>query len=181
MISLNKEQIETLVQKAKDKDKQALQDLYSAFLPYIYVLLSKIYVNGYDKDDLKQECFLTLCTCIKKYKGTDTFIAYVTASMKNNILYLLRRSKSHSELNISEIDGYTVETTEDIAIKHLDSETLSIAIKNLTPQERSILTDYYYNDLSLMTISKDKNSKYITTVKQKDRALNKIKYYFKEK
>lgn len=177
---MDKKSIEALVVKAKTHDKESLEKLYNAFLPYIYILINKIYIQGFDKDDLKQECFITLYKCIDKYKGSDTFIAYATCSIKNNLIYFLRKSLSHQELPSDTIEPISNASVEDLVIKNIDISDINAAIKLLSAPERSILINYFLNDLSLMTISKNENSKYITTVKRKDRAIKKIKHYFKD-
>ena len=171
---IDKETIEALVQRAKTNDKEAIESIYNAFLPYICILISKIYVSGYDRNDLKQECFLFLMTAIEKYKGSDTFIAYATCTIKNNLMYLLRKKLTHKENPSADLVVQSQNSIEDIVLKKLDVKALNTAIKTLSASERSILSKYFLDDISLMNISKEQNSKYITVVKKKDRAISKL-------
>lgn len=171
---MNVEEIEKLVIQAKTGDSSAEEKIFFSFIPYINLLISKFNINGYDRDDLVQECYIVLNKAILKYKGHRTFAVYVTKALKNNMLYLLRKS---TKLEYSIIDNL-IEDPSDLELdilSQLDIKHLSHSLKNLSPKELQIIKDYYFNDISLVCISEKLDEKYITTVKIKDRALSKLK------
>ena len=174
-MNLKIEEIEELVSNYKKTyDKLYEEQLYFAFIPYINLLCSKFFITGYSKDDLQQEAFLTLHHCIEKYKSNGTFVAYVTTALKNKFIMLLREA---TKVSYNEIND-TIADNDDIEINFLNKESLnnlSKSICNLSPIEQKIIKDYYFNDLSLVSISKQINVKYITTAKKKDRAITKLR------
>ena len=175
---VNIEEIEKLVIQAKLGDSSAEEKIFFSFIPYINLLISKFNINGYDRDDLIQECYIVLNKAILKYKGNNTFAVYVTKALKNNMLYLLRKS---TKLEYSIIDNLIEDPSNlelDI-LSHLDIKHLSHSLKNLSPKELQIIKDYYFNDISLVCISEKLDEKYITTVKIKDRAIAKLKKCYK--
>ena len=169
------EEIEELVNNYKGtQDKLYEEQLYFAFIPYINLLCSKFFIKGYSKEDLQQEAFLTLHNCIMKYKNNGTFVAYVTTALKNRFVMLLRES---TKVNIGEIND-SITDDNDIEMSFLSKESLnnlSKSISHLSDLEQKIIKDYYFNDLSLVSISKQINVKYITTAKKKDRAIEKLR------
>lgn len=172
-------EIELLVRKAKLGDSKAIESLFFAFTPYINLLVSKFHIRGYDKDDLVQESFIVLNNAINKYNCNNTFVSYVTRALKNNIIYLLRKSTSHDKTIM--IDNLLEDSSnlELDVLNHIDLEHLSCSMKNLSELEVKIIKDYYFNDYTLMSISKQLDEKYITTAKRKDRAITKLRNYLK--
>ena len=172
---MNYENIELLVKEIQQSgDVELKGELYTLFLPYICLWCNKITIYGFTADDLKQECYLWLNSAIDKYKGSNTFVAYVTATIRNNLFALYKKHKNvpiPSEY-LEQIDQHDL--CDDI-ITHLDIESLSKNLSKLSVYEQRILEDYYFNDLSLVVIANDLHKKYITVVKTKDRALDKIK------
>lgn len=172
---MNNADIENLVQKYKNNDKDSLFLLFDAFQPYIYKMINKYYVYGFEHDDLKHECFLYLVDALNKYNGTTTFVAYATKTIKNNLNYLLRKQLKCDTVHLNgfeiqdnfKIDAYL----EEKELVHCLQESLS----TLSIQDQQILQDYYIHDLSLVTIAKKHNLKYITVAKKKDRAITKLK------
>lgn len=177
---MNVEEIEKLVTKAKLGDTAAEEKIFLNFIPYINLLISKFKIQGYDRDDLVQECYIVLNKAISKYTGNRTFVIYVTKSLKNNMVYLLRKS---TKLQYSIIDNL-LQDPNDLEIdvlSHLDIEHLSESLKHLSPKELKIIKDYYFNDITLLSISKALDEKYITTAKTKDRAISKLKKCYEKK
>ena len=117
-------------------------------MPYRNSLASKFYIASMDKDDLRQECFITLLSCLSKYSGTNTFVAYVTNAMRNNIVYMLRKS---TKIELSIIDNLIKsenDTLNDL-IKSFDLFVLTDSINLLPVLEKSIIQDYFFNKISL--------------------------------
>ncbi len=177
---MNAEEIEKLVVKAKLGCVAAEEKIFYSFIPYINLLVSKFDIAGYDRDDLVQECYITLHKAITKYTGHRTFATYVTKSLKNNMVYLLRKS---TKIQYSIIDNL-LEDPKDLELDilgQLDIEHLSESLKHLSPKELKIIKDYYFNDITLLSISKTLDEKYITTAKTKDRAISKLKNMMENK
>lgn len=172
-------EIENLVCKAKLGSAEDEEKLYYSFIPYINLLVSKFNIKSYTKDDLRSECYLALNKAIKSYNGTSTFVPYATKCLKNHVLLLLRNSIKLDEIVLIDNVLESNNCIEEDIINKLEIDKLSRAIKTLSPKEQKIIQDYFFNDLSLVAISKVIDKKYITTVKTKDRAINKLKELIK--
>ena len=170
-------EIEQLVNMTKKGDSAAEEKLYFKFVPYISMLVSKFRIKGYDKDDLINECYIAFTKAINNYKGDSTFTSYVTKCLKNHILLLLRYSVQLEEVTIIDDILSTKSNVEDYVVNKLNVNSLGEALKKLTPKEAYIIEKYFFNDLSLVTISEIIDEKYITTVKTKDRALTKLRNF----
>lgn len=178
---MEKKEIEHLVLRAKADEALAYEILFCVFTPYIKIWCNKLRIPNYSYDDLNQECFLYLVHAIEKYHGTDTFIRYATKTIKNNLLYLLREqiklvqmpyAMPYDNLNVG---AETMDSIENFVITSIENNIIDNAIKSLTPVEKKIISDYYFNDINLRSISNSMDMKYITTVKKKDAALKKLK------
>lgn len=171
---MNVYEMERLVVQAKLGCIDSKEKIFFSFIPYINLLVSKFNISGYDREDLIQECYIVLHQAINKYKGRKTFISYVTKALKNNMIYLLRKS---TKIQYSLIDNMLEDPNnlEIDILNILDIEHLSKSLKHLSPKELKIIKDYYFNDITLISISKKLDEKYITTAKTKDRAISKLK------
>lgn len=165
--------IEDLVIKAKSNDKDSLIELYNLFLPCLKYWYSKIYLKKYTFEDISQEYFFWLTSAIDKYKGDSSFAAYIRNTIKNN-LFMIIRKKNHEVLtdliflvedNIS-IDDFII---NKIYILNVIDKT-----NKLSDIEKTVIKNYYFNDLSLKEISEKFNIKYSTVAKIKTRSLEKL-------
>lgn len=57
---MNYDYIEHLATKAKDGDLKAKENLIKEFTPLINSLSMRTFIHGYEKCDIKNECFLML-------------------------------------------------------------------------------------------------------------------------
>ena len=102
---MNVYEMERLVVQAKLGCIDSKEKIFFSFIPYINLLVSKFNISGYDREDLIQECYIVLHQAINKYKGCKTFISYVTKALKNNMIYLLRKS---TKIQYSLIDNTAI-------------------------------------------------------------------------
>lgn len=167
------DEIERLVLEAKDNNKDSLIKLYDTFLPYLKMWFSRIKINDYTFEDLAQEYFLWLVSCVKKYSGTCTFTSYFTVTIKNNLFMLIRKKylETSTELTFLIEDNTCI---EDLIVNKIDILNMITQSKKLTEIEKTVLQDYYFNDLTLYCISSKINKKYSTTAKIKSKALIKL-------
>ena len=169
--------INKLIVLAKNGNKQALIELFDNYLPFINNFLKTVANDSYEFEDLKQECYLTLIKCLEKYDDTTyPFTSYYIKSCKNNVYSFIKTNR-----NIC-IDHYDfVEDSVDldsVVVHKLNLDKLKLALAYLKPEERRIIIDYFYNNLSLIEMSAKYNLKYITLVKRKNKVLQKLKKQF---
>ena len=59
-----------LIEKAKQLDEQALEEIFLEFKPFIRTMAFKYFLSGADRDDLMQEGMIGLFNAIKTYDVT---------------------------------------------------------------------------------------------------------------
>jgi RNA polymerase sigma factor (sigma-70 family) len=181
--------IENLVRHAKAGDLKAKEDLTYEFTPFIISISSKIYIHGYEKSDLKNECFLTLFNCISKYNlDTHRFVAYATNAIKNNLNVLVKKVISKEEFDGffslcddigSEILSSTPMVEEKILLE-LEYNKLSAAINdNLSDWEKQLILFLYFMNNTLTNYAYHENISYVTASKRKKRVLEKLNTFLK--
>lgn len=183
---MNYEYIEKLVIEAKNGDNAAKESLVLEFTPFINSLSRKTFIHGYERSDIKNECFQTLFICISKYKiNSNSFVSYAINSMKNNINHLIRQIVSKNEL-----DGLYSLSLDDNLENSLSSETdqpdeklcnecdynaMLFAINNkLNDVEKDLIDFIFFKGNTLTNYAYYNNISRVTALKRKKKALNKL-------
>lgn len=186
---MNYEYVEKLVNAAKTGDLNAKKMLIEEFTPLIHSLSRKIFIQGYERCDIKNECFLTLCDCIDKYKSyTHRFTAYATNSIKNNLNVLIINNAKHNDFD--GIFSLSDDLENTFSLNHLMEEEYNLiehehnllisAIKNnLTDSERNLVLFVFYKKNTLTNYAYHENISYVTASKRKKKALEKLKSLLK--
>jgi RNA polymerase sigma factor (sigma-70 family) len=181
---VNYDYIEKLVSSAKDCDLKAKEALINEFTPFISSISRKTFIHGYERCDLKNECFLTLLNCILKYDlNTHRFVAYATNAIKNNLNVLITRS-----INKNDIDGFfslrnDVESTISLEdhIKeenmYLENKLLSVIKNDLSASEKHLIVFIFFMKNTLTNYAYHENISYVTASKRKKRVLEKLKNF----
>lgn len=89
---MNYNHIENLVRLSKAGDKYSKEELVKEFKPFIINISKKTFINGYEFEDIMNECYKSLFQCISLYRTENhRFVAYATNGIKNNINDLIRK------------------------------------------------------------------------------------------
>lgn len=183
---MNYDYIENLVSSAKDCDLKAKNDLIIEFTPFINSISRKTFIHGYDRCDLKNECFFTLFNCISKYNlNSHRFVAYATNSIKNNLNVLITKA-----INRNDIDGLfslsddveSIASLEDDIKKeniHLEYKLLSAIKNDLSTSERHLIVFIFFMKNTLTNYAYHENISYVTASKRKKRVLEKLNTFLK--
>ena len=135
--------------------------LYSYFVKQyadkIFGMIYKIVRCSAESEELTQDVFLKAFNNLKKYQGKSQFstwlyrIAYNTAissTRKKRILYPAINDSLLNNISDNEVDK---------VFSHEDNETLVLklekALSQLEPEEKSLITLFYYSDKSVQDIS----------------------------
>lgn len=168
-------EINSLVISSRNGDNTSILKLFQIYRPFLNNFLRTINTNLFDLDDLMQDCYLTLITCIKSYNFNYPFTAYYTKSVKNNIYNLLKHSNESKTIHLNTDFISEEKSFDDILIQKIDIQKLYSCLNSLKEDDRNLLLDLYFNELSLTDIAKNNDLKYITLVKKKDRLISKLK------
>lgn len=182
--------IQDLVLKAKSNDKKALEKIICKFKPLIISEAHKIYIKGYELDDLMQLGFTSLIYAVSKYNldSHSNFTAYAITAVKNNFNYEIRKyCKTNNEESLYKEIGDDI-VIEDTLIGNCDVEgsffksenikKLRYALKKLNKDELDMINQVYFNHVSLRAYSLKIKTSYNACAKRKERILKKLKRIF---
>lgn len=185
---MNFNEIEALVAAAKAENKLSKEKLAENFKPFILNLSSKTFINGYDKEDIQNECYRILFNCVSAYNlDKHRFVGYAMSGIRNSINDLIERSIKRSPLegkealilsdNLEYILPSQMDALEDMLWNKIASELLKNAMDSLSQEERELIIFVYFKNSSLRTYAYWKNMCYSTASKKKQTILNKLKNY----
>ena len=177
--------IETLVKKSKDGDSASKEELALQFKPFIINLSKKTFIDGYDKQDIMNECYRILFRCVDIYDTSrHRFVAYATNGIKNSIYYLVTRSIKFSTIHGQSSQILTDEfvnsivsddmTTEDLLCKKYDFKPLEYAIKQLNKKEQTLINHVFFKNKKLKDYAISNNISYSYATKFKRHTLDKL-------
>ena len=180
------------IKLAKEGDKEAIAEILESFKMFIIKQCNKIYIEGYDKEDLIQEGYISLIKAIEKYDDSKgTFVAYSTRTIVNNYYMMIRNrakyngttslNRSNDE-NIELID--IIEGNENIEEKMIlreDIKEVMEAIDDMNDSDKKLIIDLQVNKISGKQLAKELGISYVALCKRKERALKKLKLKLEEK
>ncbi|WP_291573099.1 sigma-70 family RNA polymerase sigma factor [Clostridium sp. UBA4548] len=183
---MNFSKIESLVLLSKTGNEKAKEELVEDFKPFILNLCKKSYVNGFEFEDLKNECYQTLFKCVRVYDlSKHRFVAYATNAIKNSINNLIRISKRRDnregpktlilDNNLDHVLSYDMDFVENEIYKASLNKTLKAVLKNLTRDELELIKFVYFEKHSLKQYSHRKGISYITAITRRNNMLKKLK------
>jgi len=184
--------IEHLILSTKEGNSISKEKLIDEFTPLIKKISKTTFISNYTREDIEQECYLTLLKCIDKYNPKmHRFIGYATMAIRNNINYLLRGYIKHKAIN-SDASLTSTGSLEDLNLKsneEIESSILYIekkkmykeAINLLSKEERELLKYVYIKNNSLKQFATMKNISYSTLCKRKARIKRTLKQYIEKR
>lgn len=176
-----------LVEKARQGDVQATEEIIERLQPLLISSIRKYYNRPKEYDDLIQDGNMKILESIRDYdreKGVY-FLGYI----KTNIRYLYldkHKEKIHQSLNqrighgeteiMDLLVGEELNLLGDIIEKENNLE-LKKALSILTPRQRQVIKLFYEEDMSIGDIGVKLGVAYRTVVNTKTRALEKMENY----
>ena len=181
-------EIEYLVASAKSNNKLSKENLAQEFRPFIINLSNRTFINGYDQQDIQNECYRILFKCVSVYDlSKHRFVAYATNGIKNSINDLIKKTKNRSSaegseaLTLSDNLEHTLPSTdlslEEMLCNKSEFELLRQAFDNLSEEEKELITFVYFKNNSLTNFAYWKNMCYSTANRKKRIILSKMKTY----
>lgn len=181
------EYIENLVSASKSGSKKAKEDLALEFTPLINSICRRTFIYGYERSDIRNECFTTLFYSIDKYRlEAHRFIAYATNAIKNNINDLIKKTVKQNGLNnflplslyddtLDFLPSNENNLEENLCLLN-DYNELSFIINNkLNDQEKQLILFLFFNKNTLTNYANCKKISYVAASKRKKKVLNKLK------
>jgi RNA polymerase sigma factor (sigma-70 family) len=180
------DKVENLAIAAKNGDSKAQVMLMDEFKPFIIKLSNSSIIHGYDREDLRNECYKTLFKCIFQYNfDTHRFIGYATNAIKNNMNNLIKTSCKRSNAEGSKAlimdDKFVSQLAEDD--EHFEDRICNQAynrsikdfISQLNDRDKELINFVFYERKQLKEYSILKNIRYSTVLNRKNIALKNLK------
>jgi len=137
-----------LVERAKNGDVKAFEDLIKITSSRIYNLGLRLLHNKEDAADIMQETYIAAYENLPKFKGDSSFSTWLYRIATNFALMKMRKEKGRkiSEERLKEISRHLYDTTftdwSESPVDHLKKqelkEVLDKAIESLPPKYRSV-------------------------------------------
>lgn len=164
--------VEELIEKAKNKDKEAFTELILDMQKELYCIAKMKLQNEEDICDIIQETMLSAFKDINKLKENKYFKTWIIKILINKCNKMYRKQRW---MSLEENESYNYIVQED----KNDKIDFDILIKDLSNQEKTIMTLYYYLGYTTKEISKILNIREGTIRSKISRAKIKIKNQYK--
>ena len=135
---LKKEEIESLVEQAKNLNHEALSKLCIYFYPKIYRHVFYRVKNREDAEDITSEVFVRMVKFLNRQKGS--FQAWLYRIASNLVVDYYRRSARKKEVSLSEDFGLELGDRKDISEEILLHQQLTQAMGELTEEQQQVVT-----------------------------------------
>ena len=137
-------QLVTLVQKRGDRDERPFRILLERHQNTVWRVCYSFMKNADDADDLTQDVFLRAYRNIKKFEGRSTFKTWIYRIAINTSQNEIRRRSRRPQESPTPLETAaefipSSQNVEEIAQKHVRSEMLAKALKQLAPGEFQVL------------------------------------------
>ena len=169
--------MEELVLKAQKGDEQAFTDLILKFRHDLYKIAKMRLINDDDIDDAIQETMIVAFMQIKKLKDVEAFKPWIIKILINKCNKIYRKRKINQISYESNIENYINHESNNIDESSINFNYL---IKNLSYEERMVLTLYYLEGYHIKEISKTLKMNENTVKTKLSRSKKKIKNNYKE-
>lgn len=140
-----------LVQRAKDGDMGAYDDLVRRYQERVYATVYNMTANHEDANDLAQEAFIKAFQALKSFKGDSSFYTWVYRIAVNRTINFLKTKKNKTQMSLNDLDVNVENDPElvalvsdktprrDIALSELQ-EKLNAAMQKLSEDHRLVVT-----------------------------------------
>lgn len=184
---MDSQHVENLVTRfLEDNDLKAKEELIESFIPFIKKFSKSIFIYGYDKYDIENECYKALLRALTYYNSrSNTFVAFAIKTIKNSLYEILRKSKAREFAEGKEalIFTDTLENTllsqelpiEEQIYNTLDNLLLKDAIDKLFPNEKVFISYIFINKKTLREYAKEYHMTYKEALALRMRILRKLK------
>ena len=178
--------IDKVITQAKAGDKDSIFIIIQYFAPYIYKIIRNFNIQGTDINDLYQTSCIAIMKAIDKYQSNlNTFKSYVYRSILNEICCLARNNKKHnncvsyntlnpifdSHSDYSDILLIDDSNFIDQYFKNEDISLLYQCIAELSNEDRHLILNVYFNNMSFTEYAKKNNIPYNKVIRKKNNIL----------
>ena len=139
--------------RIKSGDKEALHDIYQAYIGYIYSVVLGVVQNKEDAEDVTSEFFIKLWRLADTYQGGNGHKAWLATIARNMAIDLIRKNKKvvlTEDFPETMAENATNECIEDEVISVM---SLKDALDTLKPNEREVINLKIMGELTFQEIA----------------------------
>ncbi|MDF2503128.1 sigma-70 family RNA polymerase sigma factor [Clostridium sp.] len=170
-----------LIERCKNGDKSAFQELLSKYNLYIYKYLLKISKDSFLAEDLKQEVLIKIINNIKKFDiaGKGKFSSYIITISKNCYLDYLKKHKQFM-YEVSIEDNIIGERIEDTIINNIYLREVVRSLNKLPENQKIVISMKYLQGFTIKEISEILNVETGTIKSRIHNGICKLRRCFKD-
>jgi RNA polymerase sigma-70 factor, ECF subfamily len=145
---------EALVAQIAQRDKRALQQLYSRHHVRIYRFALRFLNDEAAAEDIVSEVFIDVWRQAERFEGRSQVTTWLLAIARNKALSLLRR-RSSEELD-DEVAEFIEDPSDNPEVAMLKSQRASVlqdCLTQLSPAHREIVDLVYYHEKSVEEVA----------------------------
>ena len=146
------EETEDLVVRVQQGDTEAYADIVRQFQQPIFRYCCRLLGNRQDAEDAVQDIMVKAFQSIRRYKPDVGFQAWLYRIAGNHCLNLLSKRKLHSRVMRLLRPGEGTSSPEQQLDERLYSYPLAAALRELSPDERNLLTLRIFEQMSYVEI-----------------------------
>ena len=141
-----------------DGDTHAFEVLVERYKDLVFTLTLRMLKNREEAEEVAQDTFIKAYKSLNRFKGDSKFSTWIYKIAYNTSLDRLKKNKKYfKDVAIDEFTEHQVKTIDN-ALDHLENKEREQSIQNcialLPGDDGFLLTLYYFEDQSLMEISK---------------------------
>jgi len=137
--------LENLIQSAKNGDEQAMTRLITIHKGLIFTIVLRM-TNDYDAcQDLTQETFIKVFMNMRKVKSAEHFRPWICTIARNVVRDYLRKTKRNNTISFESIKDFHGQSNIELTRKRI---IIQNALAKLSEKDRMLLTLAYYQGMN---------------------------------
>ena len=146
-------QFSACMERMKMGDKNALHEIYEAYIGYIYSIVLQVVGNREDAEDVTSEFFIKLWRLADTYKSGNGHKAWMATIARNMAIDLLRKTKR--EVLTEDYADTMTENASDVCVEQEVIADLNLrqALELIKPNEREVVNLKIMGDMTFQEIA----------------------------
>ena len=143
-----------LIDQVKGGNLTAFKTLVERHQDYVYTICNRILSNREDAEEVAQDVFIKAYNALKNFQGQAKFTTWVYRIAINSAISYRRKKKIPMETieEYKHFDHGEISSMTDVQ-RIERKKFLQIAMNSMLPDDVSVLTLFYFNELTLEEIS----------------------------
>ena len=146
-------QFNDCMRRMQSGDKQALREVYEAYLAYIYSIVLQVVGSKEDAEDVTSEFFIKLWKLADTYQPGTGHKTWLATIARNMAIDLLRKKKR--EVVVEEFTDYEEEnaSNDNVEQEVISDISLKEALENLKQNEREVVNLKIMGEMTFQEIA----------------------------